>query len=694
MKPAMILILLPALLWAQEFEFELQPGAFQVEINGWQPYQPWAGGMDGATPHLSDLDADGDLDFFCGDERGYINFYQNIGLTSTPVFQYVTCLLDSLQAPGAIQSWGYSDINFVDLDSDGDKDAVLGSGYTLIYSNIGSVYQPIFDNEPDTLRETNGEYVLGPRIAMADLDYDGDYDLYAGQVYGNIRFYENIGSSSQFTFTLASSNWFNIQVVDGYTKPCFGDLDSDADLDLLVGTGAGTIYYYRNDGDSANPQMTYVTDNYFNIDVEEDASPELADIDGDGDLDLFVGRSPFIGQSVTQGNIFFYENVGTPQVPDFQFITSNYLIWDCGFSSTPRLVDIDADGDPDLFSHIGDRMLLYRNQGSLEQPFFVYESDQFGGIQVFDLMPWFCDIDADGDYDLFAGESAIPGPPGLHLFINRGTPQQPDFVLYSDDLIPGVFSQSSVILSPILADIDADGDYDLFVSDDDPNFYFFKNVGSPTNFQFQLESSQWQGISIWDYSHNYGCFHDVDSDGDLDLFIDIEAHFTQPWEDNLLFYRNVGTPQSANMVLENEDLFPELMIWNAAPYLLDIDQDDDGDLFVGDQWGGIRFFRNVTGEPPAVPPVMRHPQAGLELSLGPNPANPVTWISFSLPAPQEATLAIYNILGCKVTTLASGLQPAGIHSYLWNASQNASGVYIVRLEMAKYTSSQRVTVVK
>jgi len=689
-----LVLLLPVLAAAQNFEFELKAGAFPVEINGWQPFQPWSGGINATTPDLCDLDNDGDLDFYCGQAQGYVVFFQNIGNNLQPIFQYVTYHLDSLQYPGVIVGWGYSDIDFADMDADADKDAILGGGYVLIYPNIGTSIQSNFNSQPDTLRVTGGSYVLGPRVAVADLDNDGDFDVFAGQISGTIRYYENIGTTTSYSFQLSSTNWQAIQIASDYTDPCFADLDADGDLDLLVGTGAGTVYYYRNDGTAQNADMVLVSNNYLGIDVQEDASPELADIDGDGDLDLFVGRSPDEGQSVTQGDVYNYENVGTPQMPNFQFVTSNYLTWDCGFSSTPRLVDIDADGDPDLFSHIGDRLLFYRNQGTAQNPFFIFESDSFESIQVFDLIPWFVDIDGDGDYDLLTGESAIPGPPGLHLYLNQGTPQDPRMVLYSDDLLPGVFTQNSVILSPWTADIDADGDQDLFVSAD--GLYFLENVGSPSNFQFQLITNLWQNVGAPMYGLLFGCFWDIDQDQDLDLFINSEAYYYQPWDKNLMFYRNVGTPQNAQMVLGNEDLFPELMIWQPAPFLLDMDQDGDGDMFVGDTWGGIRYFKNVTGDTSAVspPPIQRHPQAGMQISLGPNPANPNTVISFSLPFAQQIDLAVYNLLGARLTTLASGPKLPGSYVIPWEASGNASGVYIIRLQTPQQSFSEKLTIIK
>jgi hypothetical protein len=430
-------------------------------------------------------------------------------------------------------------------------------------------------------------------MAIADIDADGDYDLFAGTYYaGGITFYENVGTPENYQFITITQNWQGIQITQGKGDPYFGDLDADGVLDLLVGTGQGKIYYYENQGTAQVPQMVLITDNFCSIDVQDDASPELADIDGDGDLDLFVGRDSEGGQSPTQGDVFFYENIGTPQAYDFQYRTSNYMTWDCGYSCTPQLVDIDADGDYDLISRIGSKLILYWNQGSVNSANFVYETSNYGGINVFNLMPCFCDIDGDGDFDLFVGTAAMPGPPGLKLYLNQGSPRNPNYVLYSNDLIPGVFNQTSVILIPGTADIDADGDYDLFVSDDNGYFYYFENTGSPTNFQFAYRTNSWQNIFV-NMVHETFCFYDIDHDNDLDLFI---SRTYSSSDKTLRFYRNMGTPQNANMVLETDDLFPNLTIIQAAPYVIDIDGDGDGDLFVGDDCGGCRFFRNMEME--------------------------------------------------------------------------------------------------
>ena len=609
-----LFILIPSILFAQPLQFELEPEAFPAEINGWQMYSPWAGGMDATTPELCDLDSDGDYDFFTGSEINWYWYFENIGNSASPSFKYVSSYFDSLY-PFSLTGV-YSSIDFCDIDADGDFDAFLCNGSIGLAINQGNNSQYNFA-PTDSLFDQNGQLLYGTHVAAADIDADGDYDLFGGNSYaGNFGYFENRGTPQDYDFYLITPSWQNIQVSGGYADPCFADLDADGDLDLLVGTGEGKIYYYENQGSAQIPQMVYVTD-YFNyIDVGEDASPELADIDDDGDLDLLVGRdalyyaSPFI-----QGDVFFYENVGTPQNYSFQLVTTNYITFDNINFNRPNLVDIDADEDQDLLTVIDSHVLFYRNQGTIGNPSFVYETSTFCGITVPSISPWFCDIDADRDYDLFCGTAVIPGPPGLYLFMNQGTPQNPSYTLYSNNVVPGVFTQASAIINAVTADIDADGDWDLFASDMTGHLYFWENVGTPTQFQFQYQTNNWQNIYIGLNQNRFFHFYDIDGDGDLDLFYALISA-TSEW--TLGFYRNEGTPQNANMVLESEDVFPELYIIEPAPYVIDIDGDRDGDLFVGDGYGGIRFFRNLEFTPQPVtltltphnPPIQIPPGGG------------------------------------------------------------------------------------
>ena len=78
----------------------------------------------------------------------------------------------------------------------------------------------------------------------------------------------------------------------------------------------------------------------------------------------------------------------------------------------------------------------------------------------------------------------------------------------------------------------------------------------------------------------------------------------------------------------------------------------------------------------------------------PNPFNPATNIKFTLPVQSSVTLEIYDILGRRITTLVSEELSAGEHIYQWDASRQASGVYLYRLVTSEGNYFKKMTLLK
>jgi hypothetical protein len=83
----------------------------------------------------------------------------------------------------------------------------------------------------------------------------------------------------------------------------------------------------------------------------------------------------------------------------------------------------------------------------------------------------------------------------------------------------------------------------------------------------------------------------------------------------------------------------------------------------------------------------------------PNPFNPVTTIAYSLPERSQVMLEIFNVLGQRVKTLVSAVQPAGRHSIVWDAKDEqgkdvASGIYFYRLEAGEFSESKKMVILK
>jgi hypothetical protein len=189
-----------------------------------------------------------------------------------------------------------------DLDADGDLDLVLGTWNQdiLMFRNEGTRQAPRWvQQEGATIKPPRASH-LAP--ALADLDGDGDLDLIAGQANGAVLFYRNTGSPRRAQFTLVSDRWDDI-AAGRRSAPALADVDGDGLLDLVLGhEDAGPVVVYRNAGTKTAPTFARIeTPPALAMPLPPNSAPAFADIDGDGSPDLLVGT--------TSGGIRFYRGV-------------------------------------------------------------------------------------------------------------------------------------------------------------------------------------------------------------------------------------------------------------------------------------------------------------------------------------------------------------------------------------------------
>ena len=81
-------------------------------------------------------------------------------------------------------------------------------------------------------------------------------------------------------------------------------------------------------------------------------------------------------------------------------------------------------------------------------------------------------------------------------------------------------------------------------------------------------------------------------------------------------------------------------------------------------------------------------------SAYPNPFNPITTLSFALPVKTNVILEVYDINGRIINKLINTNMDTGYHSVIWNADNNASGVYFVKMVAGDFVNTQKLMLVK
>jgi hypothetical protein len=659
-------------------------------VNGTVSISPFSGGIDVPRFQFVDIDGDGDLDLFIFDKDTTLNFYKNEGSPSNHLFRLNTTRFHDL----SVRNW----FKFADMDGDGDIDLFCGgdSQHVRYYRNIGNAVSPNFSLITYGIRTSSNDFMDSESASvptLVDIDGDGDIDFLTGTSSGKITFYENTGTAANFSFTFVTDFFKNIEIVGGAdelrhgaSSIMFEDIDGDNDKDLYWGDFFGySIYFIKNTGTAQNFQWNFIDttspepDPYisggFNM-------PGIYDINNDGRNDFFIGV--LIG-SKTIDNFIYYRNNGPLNNPAFTKITENFIVSaDVGSYSYPTFGDIDNDGDKDLFVGCDNTVAFFRNTGTSNQPAFELVTDSLPlAISNFNYSVAIGDLDGDGKKDLVLGFFITAR---LKFFKNTGTLNDPVFTLQPSQLDTMNLVQLS---APCLADLDNDGDLDLLVGNSSGKLTYYRNNGNANSFNFQFVSNNYMNVSVGnDAAPSLG---DLDGDGDLDLLVGSRLG-------TIHFYRNIGTLTDPNFIFVTNNYAGINAFQNSVPAIVDINNDTDFDLFVGNVKGGLYYYENWD--------VFGIQQIGSEIPDSyklkqnyPNPFNPVTKIRFSVP-PKTAgkshkiELLVYDVLGrLSARLLDESLNP-GIYEVDWDASNFPSGVYYYRLKAGDYSEVRKMVLLK
>ena len=422
---------------------------------------------------------------------------------------------------------------------------------------------------------------MGSGAGFADIDNDGDLDLYIvnipGALKGNSssdatpdatvptnRLYQNNGDGTFSDITDAA------QVGDpGYGMGCvFADFNGDGDIDLYV-TNYGENVLYRNNGNNTFTDVTRMAGVGCPL---WSTGAAFADVEGDNDLDLYVCN--YVDYDLDK----FQEKKEASK--QFGIMVPNAL-------------------NPTVFQPQDNR--LYRNNG--DGTFTDVTND--AGVAAHggrSLQAIFSDFDQDNDMDLYIANDTSEN----HVYRNDG---DGTFTDVSEDAWAADFRGSMGIAA---GDYDADGDIDLFISHwIDQENVLYKNL---LNENRALEPTASQVIRFVDESYSallaevslkeigWGtALFDYDNDGDLDIFVANGSTFQRlnkpevliPQQNQLFRNERDGTFSDVSQSSGIASLPPRV---SRGATFGDYDNDGDIDIFIVNNYAKSILLRNNTSE--------------------------------------------------------------------------------------------------
>jgi len=360
-----------------------------------------------------------------------------------------------------------------DVDGDGDFDAFVANGHTddtgednTIWLNDGTGH---FADTGQRLGDPCCNSNDSRAVSLGDLDSDGDLDAFVGNYNGYNAVWLNDGkgnfvSSGQ---TLIREQGANSWPAMNSIAVALGDLDADGDLDAFVGnccrvTGGSATdrqgvtrplnlvvepydTVWLNDGGAQGGTLGDFGDSGQFLGPTETQAVALGDLDGDGDLDVFVGNNKDQANRV-------WMNDGTAQFSDSgQELghTDSYAV---------ALGDVDGDGDLDAFvgNYGANKVWLNDGDGTLTN------SGQSLGSAATEVVA-LKDLDGDGDLDAFVGNST-----SVEFWWNDGRGKFSDGGQHLEVL------ENHVVA---LGDVDGDGAPDVFAGSFDQGYQVWHNDG-------------------------------------------------------------------------------------------------------------------------------------------------------------------------------------------------------------------------
>ncbi len=356
-------------------------------------------------------------------------YFENVGTIGNDSLVLIDHNFPSYSVP-TIASTFISSYSF-DADNDGWDDLITAEGFVTSAESVNPYfYKNIPSGSISMFYPVDSKFISKGMIdhgrasvpKLIDIVNDGLKDLIVGVFsVGNnqssLFYYRNTGTSANPAFELIDSDFASTASLGSICRfPSFGDMDSDGDIDMIMGWGLHDIAYYQNTAGAGNPcHFVLMNQNITGVPNGSQPKPFIFDIDQDGLPDIIAGN--------THGSLRYYRNIGTLQNPAFQLETSQWGGIDFTSSGSypgytfPFLHFVNGTIEL-LVGTGGGNIVRYNNVSALPGAVFNAVDSAFGSISepaqvAFDI----ADINADGLPELVTGS----GTGGLVMYTMLAT---------------------------------------------------------------------------------------------------------------------------------------------------------------------------------------------------------------------------------------------------------------------------------
>ena len=358
---------------------------------------PWVGGLNAVHFSQIDLNFDNLLDLIVFDIHGdKLTTYINDGISDSSSYTYAPQYINALPI---INGW----IQTCDYDNDGDMDIfTYTSGSIRLCENVSSLNNLVFTAHTNVLEyrsplnDTTNNYIniytgSVDYPAFVDIDYDGDMDVIAFNIFGSVLvWYKNYsmelsGASGMLEFKIEDYCWGNFIESSVYNSVIMDfncnnsnkmpmsvsasgskhsgstllvtDLNNDSLFDLILGdVDYSTIIALTNGGnrDSAHMVSQDTTFPSYDAFINLISFPVVSflDIDNDSIKEFVIGSfDATYFRPEARNSVWLYENTGTNNAPIMNYKQSNFFqdrMIDVGDDAAPTIVDVDGDGLLDI----------------------------------------------------------------------------------------------------------------------------------------------------------------------------------------------------------------------------------------------------------------------------------------------------------------------------------------------------------